>query len=119
MEKYELIRFQDDDFELDVSVSPNEETVWLTKNEMSLLFDRDRTVISRHIGNIFKEKELIKDTSCAKIARQIGGQIHNTILYNLDVIISVGYRVKSKRGVLFRIWANQVLKKYLLEGYVI
>lgn len=116
MEKYEFIRFQDDDFELDVSVSPNEETVWLTKNEMSLLFDRDRTVYSWHISNIFKEKEFIKDISCAKIARQIGGQIHNTILYNLDVIISVGYRVKSKRGVMFRKWANNILRNYLLKG---
>ena len=73
----------------------------------------------RHISNIFKEKELIKDTSCAKIARQIGGQIHNTILYNLDVIISVGYRVKSKRGVMFRKWANNILRNYLLKGYAI
>ncbi len=117
--KYELIKFEDGDFSLDVSVSPNEDTVWLTKDDISTLFSRDRTVISRHIKNIYKEKELNESTSCAKIARQVGNQIHHTTFYNLDVIISVGYRVKSPRGTLFRKWANSILKQYLLKGYVI
>ena len=117
--KYDLIKFKDGDFSLDVNVSPEEETVWLTKDEISLLFSRDRTVISRHIKNIYAEKELNETTSCAKIARQIGDQIHHTTFYNLDVIISVGYRIKSPRGVIFRRWANSILKQYLLNGYAI
>ena len=112
--KYELIKFEDGEFSLDVKVSPDEDTVWLTKDDISTLFSRDRTVISRHIKNIYKEKELNESTSCAKIARQVGNQIHHTTFYNLDVIISVGYRVKSARGTLFRQWANSILKQYYM-----
>ena len=83
---------------------------------MSLLFDRDRIVISRHIKNIFKEGELDENISCAKNARQVGDQIHHTVFYNLDVVISVGYRVKSSNGILFRKWAADVLKEYLLNS---
>lgn len=86
---------------------------------MSILFQRDRSVITRHIANIYKEGEVEKTTSCAKNAHEINGQIHYTEYYNLDVIISVGYRVKSKNGVIFRRWANTILKEYLLKGYVI
>ena len=86
---------------------------------MSILFQRDRSVITRHIANIYKESEIEKETSCAKNAHEINGQIHYTEYYNLDVIISVGYRVKSKNGILFRKWANRILKEYLLKGYVI
>lgn len=123
MNNYELIKFQDDDFELDVNVSPEEDTVWLTKDEISLLFDRDRTVISRHIRNIFQENELDKNRVCAKNAQvQIEGsrQIKRIVeFYNLDVIISIGYRVKSKRGIIFRRWATNVLKQYLIKGYAL
>ena len=119
MTNYDVILFKDGDFSLNVNVSPKEETVWLTKDQIALLFDRNRTVISKHINNIYKEGELIEKNSCAKNARQVGGQIHHTAYYNLDVIISVGYRVKSKRGVLFRRWANNILKQYLLKGYVV
>ena len=117
--KYEIVKFVNNNLELEINVSPDEETVWLTKEQMSLLFDRDRTVISRHIKNIFKEGELDENISCAKNARQVGDQIHHTVFYNLDVVVSVGYRVKSTNGVLFRKWAADVLKEYLLKGYVI
>lgn len=123
--QYEIIKFIDDSsengFELYVNVDPNEETVWLTLGEISKLFDRDRSVISKHIKNIYKNQELSEDITCAKNAH-MG---HNTNrkyeskIYNLDVILSVGYRVNSKRGSLFRKWANKILIEYLLKGYVI
>ena len=117
---YELIKFENGGLELEVNVSPEEETVWLTKDQISLLFDRDRTVISRHISNIFKECELEEKRVCAKNARTgPDGKNYHVDYYNLDVIISVGYRVKSKNGVLFRKWANKVLKEYLLKGYAL
>ena len=98
-----------------------DETVWLTQQQMAELFDKDRTVISRHIRNIYKEGELERDITCAKYAHMgsDGDQEYEYIAYNLDVIISVGYRVKSKRGTMFRQWANKVLKDYLLRGYVV
>ena len=119
MNKLQLVKFTDKEFELDVHTDSENETVWLTKEEMAILFERDRTVISRHIRNIFKEDELDEKTSCVKNARQVGGQIHHTEFYNLDVIISVGYRVKSQRGIVFRKWAINVLKDYLIKGYAL
>ena len=123
MNNYEIIKFIDNELELDVEVSPNEDTVWLTKEQMSLLFDRDRTVISKHINNIYKEEELDEQSTCAKNAQvQLEGKrtiVRTHKFYNLDVIISVGYRIKSNRGILFRKWANNVLKQYLLKGYVL
>ena len=116
---YELIKFENDNVELEVSVSPEEDTVWLSKEQMSQLFDRNRSVISRHIKSIYEEGELNKESSCAKNAHEVNGQIHYTDLYNLDVVISVGYRVKSKNGILFRKWATSVLKEYLLKGYAL
>ena len=119
--KYELIKFNDGDFSLDVNVSPSEDTVWLTKEQIAILFDRNRTVISKHISNIYREGELDRRSTCAKNAHMghLGTQKYNVELYNLDIIISVGYRVKSNRGVLFRKWATKVLKQYLLNGYSI
>ena len=123
MNNLELIKFRDNEFELDVNVSPEEDTVWLTKDQIALLFDRDRTVISRHINSIYKEKELELESTCAKNAQvqvEGGRKVQRTFdYYNLDVIISVGYRVKSKRGALFRKWVNNVLKHYLLKGYAV
>ena len=116
---YELIKFENDNVVLEVSVSPEEDTVWLSKEQMSLLFDRNRSVISRHIKSIYEEGELNKESSCAKNAHEVNGQIHYTDFYNLDVVISVGYRVKSKNGILFRKWATSVLKEYLLKGYAL
>ena len=118
---YEVIKFENDNVELEVNVSPEEETVWLTKDQMATLFDRDRTVISRHINNIYKENELDRKSTCAKNAHipSTRNRLYETELYNLDVIISVGYRVKSKNGVAFRKWALSVLKEYLFKGYVL
>lgn len=120
-EKYESIKFRDDDFELDVKVSPQEDTVWLSQDEMASLFEVDRTRIGRHINNIYSDDELQRETTCAESAHMgsNGLQKYTTKLYNLDMIISVGYRVKSKRGIAFRKWANKILKQYLLRGYVI
>ena len=118
--QYEVIKFENDNVELEVNVSPEEETVWLSLSEMCLLFDRDKSVISRHIRNIFKEGELDENRVIAKNATTASdGKTYMVDYYNLDVIISVGYRVKSQRGVVFRKWANSVLKEYLLKGYVI
>ena len=121
--KMDLIKFKDNSFELDVRADPINETVWLSLLDISNLFGRDKSVILRHIKNIYREKELDENTTVAKNAQvQIEGSREVTRiidLYNLDVIISVGYRVKSKRGVLFRKWANNILKEYLLRGYLV
>ena len=120
MDKYEVIKFKDNEFEMDVNVSPNEDTVWLTIEQIAFLFNRDRSVVSKHIKNIFQENELLENSVCAFFAHTaVDGKTYNVKFYNLDVIISVGYRVKSQRGVVFRRWANSVLKQYLLNGYVI
>ena len=105
--------------ELDVKLE--NETVWLTQEQMSILFGRDRTVITKHINNCYKEGELDKNITCAKFAHvgQDGDQVYETQMYNLDVIISVGYRVKSVNGTRFRQWANKILKDYLIKGYTI
>ncbi len=115
----EIILYQSDNsIQLDVRLE--NETVWLTLSQMSLLFDRDKSVISRHIKNIFGEHELIENSVVAKNATTASdGKVYLMDFYNLDVIISVGYRVKSKRGTQFRIWANSVLKDYLLKGYAV
>ena len=123
MDKFELVRFTDNDFELDVRADSKNETVWLTQDEMALLFDVDRTRIVRHINAIYLDTELEKEATCAENAQvqKEGRRLIKRIikLYNLDMIISVGYRVKSQRGILFRKWANKVLKGYLIEGYAI
>ncbi len=103
-----------------LEVRLEKETVWLSIDEMAQLFDRDKSVIGKHIRNIFKEEELYKNSVWAKFAYTASdGKIYQVDYYNLDVIISVGYRVKSKQGTRFRQWANQVLKEYLLKGYSI
>ena len=117
---YEVIKFENDSVELEVNVSPEEETVWLSLNEMCLLFGRDKSVISRHIKSIFKDGELDENQVIAKNATTAAdGKTYDVSYYNLDVIISVGYRVKSKNGVIFRKWALSVLKEYLLKGYAL
>jgi hypothetical protein len=94
-----------------------EETVWLTQAQMVLLFERDRTVITKHINNIFDEKEL--DAKSNVHFLHIANSDKPVKVYSLDVIISVGYRVKSQRGTQFRIWANRVLKDYIVKGYAV
>ena len=97
-----------------------DETVWLTQAQMQLLFDSSKQNISLHINNVFKEGELDKNSVVKySLTTAADGKKYNTSLYNLDVIISVGYRVKSQRGTQFRIWANRVLKEYLLKGYAV
>ena len=115
--KYEIVKFQQDDLTLDVSVSPLEETVWLSKEDMSQLFNRDRSVISRHIKNIFQSNELDEKSNVHFL--HIPNSDKPVPFYSLDVVISVGYKVKSNNGIIFRKWATSVLKEYLLKGYVI
>lgn len=114
----ELITYANGQLVLDVAVTPDRDTVWLTQEQMSILFDTARSSIAYHIGNIFREGELDKDTSVEIFDRSESKASRPPVYYNLDVIISVGYRVKSQRGVAFRRWANEILKNYLLKGYV-
>ena len=113
--KNEIILFENQDVKLEVNM--NGETVWLTQNQMAKLFGKDRTVITRHINNIFKDGELEEKSNVQKM--HIANSDKPVSLYSLDVIISTGYRVKSQNGVIFRKWANKVLKDYLLKGYAV
>ena len=122
--KNEIIIFENQEVRLEVNMK--DETVWLTLDQMAKLFGRDRTVITKHIQNVFRDKELDRNEVCAKFAHTTRhGALSNKTqtreldYYNLDMIISVGYRVKSKNGVIFRKWANKVLKDYLLKGYAV
>ena len=117
MKKNELVIFETTDNTIKLEVPVEKETVWLTQAQMTELFDVDRTVITKHVNNIFKEGELDKESNVQKM--HIANSDKPVQYYNLDVIISVGYRVKSKRGVEFRKWANSVLKQYILQGYAV
>ena len=120
MNKFEIVKFVDEEVKLDVNISPLEKTIWISIEQMSVLFERDRSVISKHIKNIFLEGELLEDSVCAFFAHTANdGKVYNIKYYNLDVVISVGYRVKSKRGVLFRQWASNIIQDYLIKGYAI
>ena len=112
-----MVKFTDKDFELDVRTDSEHETVWLSIDEMSTLFQRERTVISRHIKNVFLDKEASQKSNVHFL--HIPNSDKPVAFYSLDVIISVGYRVKSQRGVLFRKWASKVLKEYLIQGYAV
>ena len=118
--KYELIKFEDGDFSLEVNVSPEEDTLWLTQDQISMLFEKAKSTINEHIKNILKY-ELDENL----VVRKFGKTELSTIktkpitYYNLDVILAVGYRVNSKRGILFRRWASSILKQYLQNGYVV
>ena len=114
----EIIMYQTEDGLTKIDVQMSDETVWLTREQMAELFQRDRSVIGKHIKNIFDEGELRKESVWAKFAHTAeDDKVYQVDYYNLDVIISVGYRVKSLRGTQFRIWANSVLKEYLLKGF--
>lgn len=113
----EVIIFESTDGEAKLEVTTDYDTVWLSKEQMAQLFNRDRSVISRHINNIFQEKELEKKGNVQKM--HVSYSDRPVEFYTLDVVISVGYRVKSKRGVEFRQWATKILKQYLLDGYAI
>ncbi len=119
--KNEIIIYQPDETSTRLEVRIEDETIWLNRQQISTLFERDVKTIGKHINNVFEEGELVKSSTVANFAtvqdeggRKVERQIE---YYNLDVIISIGYRVKSKRGTQFRIWANKVLKEYLLKGY--
>ena len=114
----EIVIFETEDKAVTLSVPVEQETVWLTQEQMGELFDTARSSIAYHIGNIFKEEELDRNTSVEIFDRSANAS-RPPKYYNLDVIISVGYRVKSKRGVEFRKWANSVLKQYILQGYAV
>jgi hypothetical protein len=115
--KGEVLIYQTPEGDTAIEVKVANETVWLRQEQIAELFDRNRTVITKHINNIFKENELDKKSNVQIL--HIANSDKPAALYNLDVIISVGYRVKSARGTQFRIWANKVLKDYLLKGYAV
>ena len=117
----EIIIYRAEDNSVQLDVRMENETVWLTQDQMAELFQRDKSVIARHISNIYKEQELSKESTVAKFAivPKKRERSYEITLYNLDVIISVGYRVKSLRGVQFRQWANKVLKDYLIKGFAV
>jgi len=118
--KGEIVIYQTEDGQTSLEVSLVEDTVWLDTHQMADLFQRDRTVVVRHIRNIYKTGELLPDSTCAKIAQVAkDGKKRVMGFYNLDMIISVGYRVNSLRGTQFRIWANKILKDYLVKGYTL
>lgn len=120
MENTDIRIYQLEDGKTDIVVQLHNENVWLNLMQIVELFERDKSVISRHLSNIFKEKELQKNSVVAKNATTASdGKTYQVDYYNLDVIISIGYRIKSQRGTQFRIWANQIIKEYLKKGYSI
>lgn len=115
--KAEIVLFETEDKKLSFPVEVKGETVWLSANQMAALFERDEKTIRKHINNVFKENEVEKEYNTQKM--RVVGVSQLVPFYSLEVIISVGYRVKSNRGVEFRRWANSVLKQYILQGYAI
>ena len=119
----DIITYQSNDGQISFGVNVFEETVWLTQKQMAELFDKDRKTVTEHINNVYKENELEKDSTSWKfqLVQKEGNRevVRDVEHYNLDVIISVGYRVKSQRGTQFRRWATNILKQYLLNGYAI
>lgn len=117
MENSEIKIYKTQEGNTSIDVKLENESVWLNLNQLTNLFKRDKSVISRHIRNIFKEQELDRNSVVAKNATTaLDGKVYQVDYYNLDVIISVGYRIKSQRGTQFRIWANRVLKDYLIKA---
>ena len=113
----EVVIFKDNGIELNVNISTEENTVWLTANQMALLFDKNEKTIRKHINNVFRDKELDENNNTQKM--RVDGVKQSVAFYSLDVILAVGYRVNSKRGIAFRKWANNVLKQYIMKGYAI
>ena len=113
----EIILFTDGNTQLEVPVSQDGESVWLSANQMAVLFDKDETNIRRHINNVFKSLEVDKKNNTQKM--RVDGVKQSVAFYSLDVILAVGYRVNSQRGIAFRKWANTILKQYIVKGYAI
>lgn len=116
-QKSELVLYKSKDGSVQLDAQLKKETIWLKQAQIGVLFDRDQSVISRHVRNVFKEKELPEKSNMQKM--HIGGSDKPVTFYSLDVIISVGYRVKSLRGTEFRIWATHVLKQHIVQGYTV
>ena len=120
---FEIKVFNNGSVSVEVNFDKENNTVWLTQMEMAILFDVDRTRITRHINNIYSDGELDEASTCAEnaLVRFEGNRkiTRNVMMYNLDMIISVGYRVKSKVGIIFRKWVTAILNKYLIEGYAV
>ena len=114
----EIIIYKAKDGHIELTVKLSEETVWLSLNQLTELFGRDKSVISRHLSNIFKEQELVKAKVVANFATNASdGKVYQVDYYSLDAVISVGYRVNSTEATQFRIWATQILKSHLIQGY--
>ena len=120
LEENKIIIYTTEDGKEKFEVNLKGETIWLSLHQISKLFERDKSVISRHIKNVFEAEELSRKSVVAKFATTAtDGKVYKVDYYNLDLIISVGYRVNSKRGTQFRIWATNVLKNHLIQGYTI
>ena len=118
MESGELILYQTKDGSTEVSLRASEGTVWLSQDDLAELFNKGRSTIAEHISNIYDDRELKKDSVCRNFRRTADdGKVYSTIRYNLDMILAVGFRVRSSRGVQFRKWANTTLKEYLVKGF--
>ena len=117
----DIIFYEDENGNSKVEVVLKDEDVWLNAKALSSLFNVDRTVITRHINNIYDDEELDLNSTCAKIAHvgNNGKQVYNTKYYNLDMIISIGFRVNSKKAIKFRTWANKILKEYMVKGFTL
>ncbi|WP_374616736.1 virulence RhuM family protein, partial [Thauera aminoaromatica] len=114
----ELAFFETDDGSIEVRVE--QETVWLSQDQMARIFERERSVITKHLRNVFRDGELAEESVCANFAHTaVDGKTYQTKFFNLDAILSVGYRVNSKRGIHFRQWATRVLKEHLTRGYTL
>ena len=115
--QYMIVKFKDNNLELDITISPKEDNIWLSKNQIAILFERDRSVISKHIKKIFEDFECDAKSNVQKM--HIPNSDKLVEFFSLDVVIAVGFKTNSKRAIIFRQWANKVLKEYLLTGYVI
>ena len=113
----DIVLFMDGNIQLEVPVSRDGESVWLSANQMAVLFDKDETNIRKHINNVFRSSEVDKNNNTQKM--RVDGVKQSVAFYSLDVILAVGYRVNSQRGIAFRKWANNVLKQFILKGYAI
>lgn len=117
----DIVIFKNGELELEVTVSEDRENVWLSQRQMAELFNVDRTRVTRHINNIYKDGELDEKSTCAENAHMgsLGVQKYSNKIYNLDMILAVGYRVKSPNGIIFRKWATSILKDYMIKGYAV
>ena len=113
----EVVLFRDGEVELEVQISPDQETGWLSSNQMSDLFDRDEKTIRKHVNKLFSDEEIEFENNTQKM--RVEGVKQSVAFYSLDVILGVGYRVNSKRGIAFRKWANSILKQYIMQGYAV